>query len=240
MSYFEHPSYVPLLRSAYQLWDELSSQRGEQLFHRTGLIYFGTPDSIVVNGIKASAREHDLAIETLEATEAARRYPAYVAPEGATTLHERDAGYLRVEDCVRAHIAEALAAGAEHRHGETILSWSAIDAGVTVTTDRGKYEAAKLVITAGCWTRDLLANLNIPLRVLRKHQHWYSIDEHRFREASGCPSFFFEFDGGLFYGFPDIDGGGLKVAARNRWGTPLLIKGSALKRLHVVFSLQRK
>ena len=47
MSYFEHPDYVPLLRRAFELWDELeedSQQRGwEQLVHYTGGLYAGLP-----------------------------------------------------------------------------------------------------------------------------------------------------------------------------------------------------
>ena len=38
LAYFEHPDYVPLLRRAYALWDELSEEAGETLFTRTGLL----------------------------------------------------------------------------------------------------------------------------------------------------------------------------------------------------------
>jgi sarcosine oxidase len=212
MSYFEHPDYVPLLRSAYQLWDELEERRGEDLFHRTGLTYFGTADGVIIKGLQSSAREHGLTIETLDPVSAAQRFPAYVAPIGATILHEPDAGYLRVEDCVWAHLAEAKAAGADHRHDETILRWSATDTGVSVETDKGCYDAARLVITAGCWAGELLHDLRVPFRILRKHLHWFAAEPDHFREAGGCPCFFIEFEDGMFYGFPDIDGGGVKVA----------------------------
>src|SRR3982751_4199824 len=38
LAYYEHPSYVPLLRRAYELWRELQSEGGEQLLHITGSI----------------------------------------------------------------------------------------------------------------------------------------------------------------------------------------------------------
>ena len=43
-AYFEHPSYVPMLRRAYSLWDALENESGESLFHRVGLIEAGPVD----------------------------------------------------------------------------------------------------------------------------------------------------------------------------------------------------
>ena len=37
LAYWEHPSYVPLLRRAYELWRELEAAAGQQLLHITGL-----------------------------------------------------------------------------------------------------------------------------------------------------------------------------------------------------------
>jgi len=36
LAYYEHPSYVPLLKRAYELWRELQDAAGEQLLHITG------------------------------------------------------------------------------------------------------------------------------------------------------------------------------------------------------------
>lgn len=212
LSYFEHPDYVPLLRDAYSLWDELSEIWGEHLFHRTGLIYFGDPNGVVIQGLLASAREHGLDMQSLKEAEAARLYPAYAAPKGAAILYEKNAGYLLVEDCVRAHMEEACRLGAKHRHGESVIRWKATGSSVVVSTDQQTYEAERLIVTAGCWTNQLLRELNVPLRLLRKHLHWYAAEPERFREDNGCPCFFHQADGGMFYGVPNIDGGGVKVA----------------------------
>ena len=37
LGYFEHPSYVPLLRRAYALWRELETASGLELLHVTGI-----------------------------------------------------------------------------------------------------------------------------------------------------------------------------------------------------------
>src|SRR6267142_2962529 len=50
LGYFEHPSYVPLLRRAYTLWRELEIASGEPLLHTTGIAEIGPPDGTLVQG----------------------------------------------------------------------------------------------------------------------------------------------------------------------------------------------
>ena len=38
LGYFEHPSYVPLLRRSYELWREFEAASGQALLHITGKI----------------------------------------------------------------------------------------------------------------------------------------------------------------------------------------------------------
>ena len=50
LSYFEHPSYVPLVRRAYALWRELETAWGRPLLHVTGIVEIGPPDGVLVRG----------------------------------------------------------------------------------------------------------------------------------------------------------------------------------------------
>lgn len=211
-SYFEHPDYVPLLNMAYDLWDELCELRAATLLNRTGLVYVASADGPVIGGVLESAGRHHLEVDQLTPEESTRRFPGFAVMEDATVLFERDAGYLLVEECVKACIEEAGEKGAVTRHGETVRHWSAAPNGIVVETDKGRYAAERLVITAGCWTRDLLHELNIPLRIMRKHMHWYAIDDHRYSETNACPCFFYETMGGYFYGVPNFNNSGVKVA----------------------------
>src|SRR3977135_2159718 len=43
LAYFEHPSYVPLLRRSYELWRELEREHGVQLLEMTGCLQLGRP-----------------------------------------------------------------------------------------------------------------------------------------------------------------------------------------------------
>jgi monomeric sarcosine oxidase len=212
LAYFEHPDYVPLLRRAYALWEELEARCGLRLYHETGLLEVGPRAGVVVPGVLASARRHALEVEALEPREAERRFPGFRIPDGMAVVFERRAGYLRVEDCVRAHAGEAVRLGARLATGETVLRWRVDGAGVEVETDRATHRAARLVVAAGAWAGGLLAELGVRLEVRRKTLLWYRTLSPRHREAEGGPGFFYETPGGLFYGFPELRGGELKVA----------------------------
>src|SRR5438045_9308337 len=47
LAYYEHSSYVPLLRRSYELWRDLEASAGEQLLHVVGSVDAGPPDSAV-------------------------------------------------------------------------------------------------------------------------------------------------------------------------------------------------
>src|SRR5438270_13088470 len=77
LAYWEHPSYVPLLKRAYELWRALESSRHEQLLYVTGSIDAGRPESRTVAGSLRSCEIHHLPYDLLDSAELHRRYPGY-------------------------------------------------------------------------------------------------------------------------------------------------------------------
>ena len=211
-AYFEHPDYVPLVNAAYGLWTELEKAAGRTLYTRSGLLLSGPAHGDVISGTLRAAREHRLDINEMPLPEARRRFPVFRFDDDHAVLHEPDAGYLQVEACVRTHIEQAGRAGAELRFGETCLGWRADGDTVEVTTDRRRYEAGALIVTAGAWAAQVLADLALPLTVLRKVQFWHPVHPTSVGEHQASPAFLFDLPGGTFYGFPCIDGATVKVA----------------------------
>ena len=148
-AYFEHPSYVPLLIEAYRLWEELQQVSEQSLYVPAGLLNVGPAAGNIVQGIRASAAEHDLPLEQLTATEVAKRWPGYTVPAGYTALFEEEAGFLMVERAVQAHLNQARLAGATCLADQAVLDWSVSGSTVTVRTKSETFEADRLVITAG-------------------------------------------------------------------------------------------
>ena len=211
-AYFEHPDYVPLLFRAYELWRELEERSGKDLYREVGLLQVGPPGGTVVPGVLQSGRRHHLPLEKLSPHEVESRFPGFLVPGGMEGVFERRAGYLRVEECVRTHAEEALKLGAEIRTGESVQEWLPEGSGVSVRTDRATHRADRLILAAGSWAGNLLAGLGIRFEVRRKPLLWYRPASGSYRVESGCPCFLYETTAGLFYGFPQIDSFGLKVA----------------------------
>ena len=197
---------------ALQLLFELEEALDERLLFESGLIEVGPPDGVVIPGVLRCAFEHGLDVSQLLASEVAERFPGFTLPSGAQAVFEREAGFLLVEPCVLAHLAAARQVGAELRTDQEVVSWKQERGGVTVRTATDRWHADRLVITAGAWARSLLDDLNIRFRVLRKHMHWYHCDQETYHIDQGCPAFFYEVDGAYFYGFPQLDQRGIKVA----------------------------
>ncbi|MDH3716906.1 MAG: N-methyl-L-tryptophan oxidase, partial [Planctomycetota bacterium] len=211
-AYFEHPDYVPLTQTAYQLWHELEQLCDRQLYYQVGLLEVGPPEGIVVPGVLQSAARHGLAVQQLTAAEVAQQYPGFTVPPDAVAVYERDAGYLLVEDCIEAHLQQAAKLGARIHRDTVVRQWHADGPQISVQCSGETYTADRLVIAAGAWASELLADLGIRLRVLRKHLHWYACSDPRYHADRGCPLFFYETAAGYFYGFPQHDTRGVKVA----------------------------
>lgn len=224
-AYFEGPDYVPLLLRAYELWESLERKTGSELMTLTGGLMIGRREGALVSGSVASADEHDLPYEMLEAEEIRRRFPAFSPAPDTVALFERRAGFVRPEETVRAHLDGAVAAGAELRFEEPVLSWKANGSGegVRVETPEGAYEAGRLVISPGAWAPRLLADLGLPLEVTRQVMFWFvPTGNVELFSPERFPIYIWEpDDGNMFYGFPlQDDDRGVKAAFFRADGAP--------------------
>src|SRR5207302_9554695 len=102
-AYFEHPAYVPLVRRAFARWYDLEQTVGRHLLTECQCLNVGPPDSELVLGVKRSAEEHRLPVEVLSAAEIGRRFPMFRPAEHWVGVLEGAAGFLAVEECVKAH-----------------------------------------------------------------------------------------------------------------------------------------
>ena len=202
LAYYEHPSYVLLLKRAYELWREIQQTSGERLLHITESIDAGPEDSWVFKGSWESCRLHDLPHEVLTGAELHRRYPGYHLPADHLALVQPEGGFLTPEKCIVSYVMAAQARGTEIHARERVLEWEPLEGGVRVRTDRGLYEADKLVVTAGAWDGELLDVLDGLAVPERQVLAWLQPTRpERFR-PDVFPVFNLLVDEGRFYGFP--------------------------------------
>ncbi|MBQ17512.1 MAG: N-methyl-L-tryptophan oxidase [Planctomycetaceae bacterium] len=211
-AYFEHPDYVPLLIESYRLWDELAEDFGQPLLDRCGLLLAGHPDGPAVSGTRFAAAEHGLTLEDVSRKRLEDDFPGFAIPEEFEAVWEAAGGFLFVEDAVTAHIRRAVDRGAVLKTDETVISWTADNGAVEVTTDRGRYQAGALILAPGAWAPDLIPGLPIHWDIVRKPLFWFPATNDHYDRANGSGVFFLETPGGDFYGFPSLDGQTVKLA----------------------------
>jgi sarcosine oxidase len=211
LSYYEHPDYVPLLRSAWTLWHELERTSGERLLTETGGLYAGAPEGELVAGALESARRHGLEHEVLDAAALRQRYPLFEWPDGWQGVFERQAGWLAPERSIETHLRLAEQNGATLRFEEPVERWESTRDGVRVTTATGTFEAKQLVIAAGAWMSQLAPELAPELSVERSVLFWFEPTAERDAFAL-LPVYIVQDTDRIYYGFPYIEGQGVKVA----------------------------
>jgi sarcosine oxidase len=216
-AYFEDPAYVPLLLRAYELWEQIERETDQRLLTITGGLMIGRADSRVVAGSLRSAQAHGLYHELFDAADLRRRFHPLTPDDDTVALYETKAGFVHPEASVAAHLDRAAELGAELRFEEPIVDWEASGSGdrVRVTTERGSYEAARLVIAPGAWAPKLL-RLDIPFEIERQVLFWFEpIGGVEPFLPDRFPIYIWAIDGAVsFYGFPAQNGppGGVKVA----------------------------
>ena len=172
-AYHENPLYVPLVKAAYPLWAELSGLAGKPLFQKTGGLFLGAKDSIVVSGAKLSAETHGIPFDYLDASAIHKRFPVFRPDPDTVGVFEHDAGILFPEDAITASLKIAAANGATLLTDEQVTKITPLQSGIEITTTRTIYRTEKLIVAAGAWLNTLLPELRLPLTINRQVLFWF-------------------------------------------------------------------
>jgi sarcosine oxidase len=213
LSYFEHPSYVPLVKSAFEKWRELERLTGETVLTTTGIVEAGRPGSRLVAGSLEACRLHGLEHELLDPAEVARRFPAIRLPAGYSAMFQPQGGFVRADLANALHLRLAKEAGAALLTDTRVTAIEPRGEGVWLVTGQGPIEAGRVVVTAGPWIAELVPELKPHLYLNRMVLCWYAPVEPALFGLGALPVFAIDGEDDLLYGFPDFAGLGLKCAS---------------------------
>jgi sarcosine oxidase len=202
LAYAEDPRYVPLLRRAYRLWRELGRAVHERLLFITGGIDAGDEDSWIVQGSLAACTTHRLRHELLTAAQLRKRFPAFQLPKRMVAVYQPDGGFVLSERSIVAHVSAALNLGAEVHAQERVLSWDVSKGRVRVRTDRGSYQARRLVIAAGPWAAKTVGELRGHVTPERQVLLWVQPKRPELFQVGAFPVFYMQDGSDKYYGLP--------------------------------------
>ena len=219
-AYFEHPDYVPLLVRAYENWKELEDKTGSQVYFKTGLLYAGKKDGVLIKGVLESASIFNIRVDKLSGDDAKEKYSQFDIPEDYEILFEPDAGFVTPERAILLFTELAIRHGAVIRTKEKISEWKKSDDHIEVITNSGTYTCKKLVITAGPWAGQMIPGIGSKLKITRQMIAWVNPANWKSFELGNFPCWLIEDEArpGAYYGFPVLPVGkfggpiGLKLA----------------------------
>lgn len=197
---YEDHRYVRLAVAADAGWLALEALTGERLLVRTGGLDIGSVTARELDEVEEALRAAGRAVERLSAAQVAERFPAYRLDDDQEALHQADAGILPATRCVATMLRAAASAGATLHSRERVVRIRPVHDGVEVETDRGRYGAARLVVTAGAWLAAVLADLSLPLHVEQQQVLYVRVHDGRAFAPGRMPLFIDRRCG--VYGFP--------------------------------------
>ncbi|MGJ5830185.1 N-methyl-L-tryptophan oxidase [Streptomyces ossamyceticus] len=208
-AHFEDSRYVPLLKHADTLWEQLQQETGRELRRLTGCLLMGPTEQQQMATVLESIAEHGLDHEVLDAEALAKRFPQYRLEDGDAAVLDRRAGLIRPELTIQTAARRAEQLGAVIHRYTTVREIVPVANGVEIRTDAGSERFDAAVVTPGPWVNDLLPDLPWEVEVRRLISAWFVpttdawFGEERPAFIRTAPTH--------FYGLPSPDGVSVKL-----------------------------
>ena len=212
-AYHEGTSYVPIVKRAYELWNELDHEIEDKLILEYGGMYLGD-DGKYLSDAKKSAKKYDIPIKEFSSKEIKEKYNILNPPNNFKGLLENRSGAVFPEKAISNFLSKSINNGSSHNYNEKVIGWEKQSKFYKVETDKNNYFAEKLIFSSGAWIKNLVPSLKLPVKIERQVLFWFDPikDKDKFH-YSNMPNTGWDLDNGMeFYTQPNIENKGFKVA----------------------------
>lgn len=221
----EGAEYVPLTLRTYEIFRQVEAETGADLLTVTGGLIMSYPDAKKLHSNKfidetiSTAKQFGIKHRALTAAEISRDFPQFNLSGNEIGYFEDEMGFLRPEKCVSSQLELAEKHGAEIHRNEQVMEIKTFDSHVQIITDKGVYQAEKIILSVGSWINKFAGITKHDwFKIYRQTFFWFDIaDSYESFKSENFPTFIWEFgrwDNDFVYGFPAINGKneGLKIA----------------------------
>jgi glycine/D-amino acid oxidase-like deaminating enzyme len=214
-SYGGDEVYTRMAWDSLAEWRALSARAELPLFHQAGILFFFPSAQDYVRQTVEVHRRLELPTQLIERPEMRRRFPMIDFDGIELGLWEPEFGALMARRAVQTMVAEFVAAGGEYRRGAVEPPSRGEGPLERINMRSGeKLSAARFVFACGPWLPKLFPDL-LGRRIFPTRQEVFF-----FRPPAGDARFgpgalpgWADFNAGdIFYGFPDLEGRGCKIA----------------------------
>ena len=196
-------------------WRALSARAGLPVFHPTGVLFVFPDRQPYLEQTLATYRQLGLPIDLYGGATLRQRAPAMAFAQDDVALFEPGFGALMARRAVQTLVAEFVAAGGHYQASPVAPPASAADRLEEVATADGRRIAAeRFVFACGAWLPrvfpEILAGRIFPTR----QEVFFFVPppgDARF-QPGGLPGWADFNQGDIYYGFPDLEARGFKIA----------------------------
>jgi sarcosine oxidase len=213
-AYGEDEIYTLFAERSRELWIAfLAAENRSDCFRRTGVLWMANAAEPSIHAARRIFERHKLAHEFLEGS-ALREFRRDMAiPAETVALLEPDCGALLAEECVRAVAESAIRKGVRFVRGrvETVRPTASLH---SLKIETGKpIEAEVFVFACGSWLPKLFPEVLGAVIFPTRQEVFYFEPPARGTPPPVRPTIWIDqTDPRIPYGFPDIEGAGIKVA----------------------------
>ncbi|XP_046361539.2 peroxisomal sarcosine oxidase-like isoform X1 [Haliotis rufescens] len=160
--------YTDKMVDAFKMLAELERETGTELLINCGTLSIGPENDEFLRDVEKALTNVGAAVDVLTHEQLRRRYPMLSYPHNYVGLLDHKGGLLKADCILRALQTVFRQRGGEIRDCEPV---TAIHPGstVTVTTSKGTYRAASVVVAVGSWADKMLRplGLSLPVKIQR-------------------------------------------------------------------------
>lgn len=213
-AYGKDAIYAKMAHDSLGPWKALSAQSGLPIFHPTGVLFFASGQETYIADSIAVGRRLGFATEAMTGRQMASRFPMIDFSGIDIGVYEPRFGALMARRSVATLVDKFVRAGGAYRHAVVLppvtsapLRSLALSTGDTLAADR-------FVFSAGPWLAKLFPDL-LGRRIFATRQEVFFFaapaGDRRFIGPT-MPGWADFNRGDLYYGFPDLEGRGVKFA----------------------------
>jgi sarcosine oxidase len=213
--------YTRLAWDSLPDWRWLSTRAGLPVFHPVGvLMFFAKREPFVDQSLEAHTRL-GLRLDLLGRPELQRRYPQITWDGVELGLFEPDLGALMARRAVQTLVQEFIGAGGEYRQTAVLPPADSAEMSGLRTRAGDTLRAERYVFACGPWLPKLFpALLGTRIFPTRQEVFFFAPEpgDARF-DPQHLPGWADFNDGDIYYGFPDLESRGFKIA-HDKHGAP--------------------
>src|SRR6266852_5277741 len=212
MGYGADELYTLWAQQSLEQWKSFFVASKVPLFHETGVLWLGGEDDSQLRRTSATLRRCKVPFDEFDRASLETKYPQVSFEDVKTGIFEPHSGVLIARRAVATVVEDALRLSVQYCSAQILKPTGSGRLEQVVTSQGERISAEQFVFACGAWLGKLFPEvLGARIFPTRQEVFFFGIPGGDMRFAApALPTWLFQED--LFYGMPDIESRGLKIA----------------------------